>query len=345
MLSRKKHHPTPTFLEGTRGNYVRRASPPNIPSLGGRRASQQPQPETSQTSLQNSTGSSTGLSPRPHLAPLSSHSFSGLRTPDRGRLAVSQSIGNVAPLGVQENAPRISASLNNLPIRALGNSIIGNESLVSGSSPEDELPLPPNWAVEVTDSGYRYYVDHNNRRTHWLHPLARESLPPGWKKLFDLTQGVIYFYELENRIQLEHPGLQDPQPPPQQMPPEPRQLAPYPVTSNVLRAESTVENLNIIHGETPEWLRLYSQADLKFDNLLEWGLFSEGDLQKYSELMLKLHKQEVINVVIQYERLRKAILREIDQRAQGNHPLMNLMQPHPQSQPLPPPPQFQAYRS
>lgn len=59
--------------------------------------------------------------------------------------------------------------------------------------PEADLPLPPNWEVEVTLEGIRYYVDHDHRRTHWIHPLAVENLLPNWIKIFDQVHGVVYF--------------------------------------------------------------------------------------------------------------------------------------------------------
>lgn len=34
MLNRRRHQQTPTFLEGTPGLYVKRESPPRVPSTG-----------------------------------------------------------------------------------------------------------------------------------------------------------------------------------------------------------------------------------------------------------------------------------------------------------------------
>lgn len=74
----------------------------------------------------------------------------------------------------------------------IGSSILRRNP--SEPDPELDLPLPPNWEMEVTDDGYRYYVDHNNQRTHWIHPLAMENLLPGWVKIFDEHHGVVYFW-------------------------------------------------------------------------------------------------------------------------------------------------------
>ncbi|CAJ0578902.1 unnamed protein product, partial [Mesorhabditis spiculigera] len=306
MPSRKKLHKTPTFLEGTPGNYVPRVSPP--PSNPNKDGINSQSGGSSRSSLVAPIPSFPPTRQKLSAQPLSSRSFTEIRTIDRSRLTASHSIGDV---GYGPDTSRISSSLTTLPLRPLGSSILGDESLVSGSTPEDELPLPPNWSVDITEDGWRYYVDHNMRRTHWLHPLAKESLPAGWKKLFDPEKGVLYYNEIEEVFQWEHPGLQT-----QDLPPEPSQYPPMP-GQRPRRVASAVENLNILHRETPEWLKMYAEADTSLDHLLDWSLFSEIDLQNSSELMLKLHKQEAINTAIRYERMRNAISNEIDRRAQG----------------------------
>uniref|UniRef100_A0A1I7S8G1 WW domain-containing protein n=1 Tax=Bursaphelenchus xylophilus TaxID=6326 RepID=A0A1I7S8G1_BURXY len=77
----------------------------------------------------------------------------------------------------------------------------------------NDLPLPSGWDVDVTAEGFRFYIDHNNQRTTWVHPLAVENLPPGWTKIFDAVHGVVYYNEVEQRSQFEHPGVMTPNPP------------------------------------------------------------------------------------------------------------------------------------
>lgn len=260
---------------------------------------------------------------------LSSQSFSdpSKREPHRKPLASSHSIGNVESFMDQLNTESSTSvqqrfvSLQSLPGqgRQFGSSIIGDNCLVSGTPQEDELPLPPNWAVEVTADGYRYYVDHNTCRTHWIHPLARENLPPGWNKIFQPNTGVIYYNEMDGRSQVEHPGLAQPLNQPVNQP-----IVPINRTESMMvashRGESTVEHLNIIHHEeVPEWLMMYSQADTSLDHLLEWELFNTMQLEHYEEMMLKLYKQEVIDTVRRYERMRTVLNREIVRRTQP-HP-------------------------
>jgi len=87
------------------------------------------------------------------------------------------------------------------------------DGLASDDTPEEELPLPPHWDVKVTPDNIRYlsrsvlnfcryYVDHNTQRTHWLHPLKHEKLPPGWKKRFSEQEGVTYYKSVLGRLAL-----------------------------------------------------------------------------------------------------------------------------------------------
>uniref|UniRef100_A0A0M3HQD1 Protein salvador 1 n=2 Tax=Ascaris TaxID=6251 RepID=A0A0M3HQD1_ASCLU len=317
MLNRRRRHQTPTFLEGTPGRYLKRETPLPVPSCNGSfqalETGLQSVRQSTQSldhSLVSRVGGLIGTHrPKPEL---SSQSFNDSRSAHQSLvkkgLASSLSIGNVAQYGTRvgeydDGGERIaSMSLQSLPGRTISTSIVA-ESISSGT-PEEDLPLPPNWAVEVTGDGIRYYVDHNTRRTHWIHPLVKENLPPGWIKQFDTSNGVVYYNEIEGRSQLDHPGL----------------ATPVLVHTNdpgarlSQHAESTIENLNIINEDIPDWLCLYSRAPVELDYLLEWPLFRLAQLQKYDSQLRKLYKQEVIDTVIKYERFRRELSKEIARR-------------------------------
>ncbi|EYC06121.1 hypothetical protein Y032_0078g1202 [Ancylostoma ceylanicum] len=393
MFSRSKKQQLPSYIEGTQGLYVKRASPPPVPSLSSHThtlakktssatvdvsASNNNVTCTNKTSVTVSqpahvesralktesvalytdssavrphsdsalsTASTYSLPPshghlavnhldavnerKSPIANLSSQSFSdpSKREHLRKPLTSSHSIGNVESfmdqLSTEHSTPvqQRFVSLQSLPGqgRQFGSSIIGDNCLVSGTPQQDDLPLPPNWSISVTSQGYRYYVDHNTCRTHWIHPLARENLPPGWNKIFQPSSGVIYYNEMDGRSQVEHPGLA--QPLTQQIN---QPIVPINRTESMMvasrRAESAVEHLNIIHHEeVPEWLMMYSQADTSLDHLLEWDLFNTMQLEQYEEMMLKLYKQEVIDTVRRYERMRTVLNKEIVRRTQP-HP-------------------------
>ncbi|VDM15284.1 unnamed protein product [Wuchereria bancrofti] len=131
-------------------------------------------------------------------------------------------------------------------------------------------------------------------------------MPLGWTKQFDSMNGVTYHNKLDGRTQLEHPGLATP--------------VNYAQNNSAAhltrRAESTIEKLNIIGEDIPDWLRLYSRAPYELDHLLEWPLFRLPQLEQYDNQLMKLYKQEGIDIAIKYERFRREINREIARRQQ-----------------------------
>ncbi|KHN73576.1 Protein salvador -like protein 1 [Toxocara canis] len=315
MLNRRRRQQTPTFLEGTPGRYLKRETPLPVPSCNGSfqalATASQSMRQSTQSLDQGNVSRVSGLTNRPKPE-LSSQSFNDSRSAHQSLakkgLVPSLSIDNVTQYGTRvgeydDGAQRVvSMSLQSLPGRAISTSIVGESP--SGGSAEEDLPLPPNWAVEVTADGIRYYVDHNTRRTHWIHPLVKENLPPGWIKQFDTSNGVVYYNEIEGRSQLDHPGLATPV----------LVQASEPGARLSQHAESTIENLNIINEDIPDWLRLYSRAPVELDYLLKWPLFRLTQLQKCDRQLMKLYKQEVIDTVIKYERFRREISKEIANR-------------------------------
>uniref|UniRef100_A0A914Q5H1 Uncharacterized protein n=1 Tax=Panagrolaimus davidi TaxID=227884 RepID=A0A914Q5H1_9BILA len=268
---------------------------------------------------------------------LSSHSFSDASkrtelTVFRKSLTSSQSIGNVvqhetepklhlassAQNVLSSEQPRtlsypkgnrnISSSLQSLPGKIPGSSILLNQTPLSHK--DDDLPLPPNWEVRLTANNIRYFVDHNNQRTHWIHPLARENLPLGWTKLYDENLGVVYYNELERRSQFDHPGVATPASNIAEVHGSVQSIVP-----NRNKSNEDIEDLNIIsETEIPIWLQMYSEADSESDGLLNFNLFKLQQLEIFDEMLLKLFKQDAINTVIKYEKPRREINSELFRR-------------------------------
>ncbi|VDD94317.1 unnamed protein product [Enterobius vermicularis] len=321
MLSRHRRHQTPTFLEGTPGRYLKRETPPPIPICNGFK----PLLKATQSLDHGSPGPSGAKEkqnkPKTRTEISSSQSFNGSKSSHqyfvRKGLTPSFSIGNIvqqnvsAPTGHCDEHRVVSMSLQSLPGRTAFSSLDEN-FVVSTGEEELCLPLPQGWDMEVTPEGKPYYVDHNTRRTHWEHPLKQEILPPGWVKRFTQEQGVVYYNEVEDRFQYEHPCSMNP-----------RCTEEMAVQSNVYsvpqRAESTIEHLNIISEDIPDWLQLYSRAPFDLDYLLErilfqWNLFTLPQLELHEEQLRKLFKQEMINTAIKYERLGREITKELNRR-------------------------------
>ncbi|CAD5233536.1 unnamed protein product [Bursaphelenchus xylophilus] len=245
----------------------------------------------------------------------------------------------------------------------------------------NDLPLPSGWDVDVTAEGFRFYIDHNNQRTTWVHPLAVENLPPGWTKIFDAVHGVVYYNEVEQRSQFEHPGVMTPNPPhhnnshhlQQHQQPhltaksqqnsrqssqsrrstswanlqQQNQLAQRIRESASIQSIAqhqkqqqleneeqrkrssdmsrvhpmyyeTISSLNIINEDIPPWLKLYGEAPFQSDHLLKWTMFKLPQLQQFDRMLRKLYKQEVLNTVSKYERVRAEINTELLRRFEGN---------------------------
>uniref|UniRef100_A0A0N5ALH3 WW domain-containing protein n=1 Tax=Syphacia muris TaxID=451379 RepID=A0A0N5ALH3_9BILA len=291
MIGRKCRHQTPTFLEGTPGRYLKREAPPPIPVCNGMliffclipllRPVQSRDPNIAMPSTAKQVSlPHPNIQYRPKAEILSSQSFNDSKSSHqyfvRKGLTPSFSIGNI----VQQNVATVSTPYNDQRLTSMSVQSLPGRGAYSSFDDnfvvraEEQLclpPLPHGWEVEVTPEGRPYYVDHNTRRTHWEHPLKQEILPPGWIKRFSQEQGVIYYNELENRFQYEHPCLMTP-----------TNVEQFSIPSNIhpipQRTESTIEHLNIISeglfyvlfiADIPDWLKLYSRAPYDLDYLLE----------------------------------------------------------------------------
>ncbi|KAI1710858.1 WW domain-containing protein [Ditylenchus destructor] len=256
--------------------------------------------------------------------------------------SVSGPSNHPSQISIQANTNRqVSGSLQSLPgrmpIQSVGSSIL-QENYPSTADAEADLPLPHNWELTTTPDGVRYYIDHNNKRTSWIHPLAVENLVPGWIKIFDQVHGVVYYNENDHRSQFEHPGLAGPpisasqnkvsmhptasvqsmadhmiQSQQQQMPHQYHQT--HQILEEPVPTPTYVEDLNIIDNTgVPEWITMYSEAPFESDHLLDWKLFQLPQLEEFDHMLLKLYKQDAINTVIRYERPRREINHELAQR-------------------------------
>ncbi|KAL3089534.1 hypothetical protein niasHS_006918 [Heterodera schachtii] len=245
------------------------------------------------------------------------HESEGLSRQSQGRLCPSASFGNftdplmIPPIALQH-------------VYATANMV--TQANVDQSNKLDLDRLPPGWEVRLTEDGsYRYYVDHNNGRTHWIHPFAPEVLKPNWTKIFDTVHGVVYYNHVDQRSQFDHPGFIN--------------GAFLPTIHGSSSFQSLLENeqepncnkndreadeesdflgeedLNLINNEdVPEWLKLYSQAPFNSDHLLNFNLFKLNQLEAYDRMIMRLYKQDVINTVVKYEGPMSEIDNELMQR-------------------------------
>ncbi|PAV81565.1 hypothetical protein WR25_02770 [Diploscapter pachys] len=313
MFSKKKANATVSTLDGLQGRYIRRTSPPTIPTClsttnqyvtarkstdGVRRnVNANPLPPPIAASISTASANSVDFEnnncavQRPHSSSIIS-SFSTCSAP----LPVEQQMSflddeedfspiTMANLSSQSfSMPYHSPQQRFISLQSLPQNYYGSD-LIYDANTDTKRPLPPDWEVEYTKEGHIYYVDHRNHRTHWFHPYETEDLPPGWRKIFDNERGGVYYHNtMTNANTFQNP------------------------TVAVTRTESMlvssrcpddkVDNLNIIQNdEVPEWLLLYSKADDSLDHLLRWELFNADQLNEYSLMIHKLFKQQMYDTV------------------------------------------------
>lgn len=169
----------------------------------------------------------------------------------------------------------------------------------------EELPLPPGWATQYTLHGRKYYIDHNAHTTHWNHPLEREGLPVGWRRVVSKLHGTYYENQYTGQCQRQHPCLTSyyvyttSAEPPKAIRPEASLYAPPTHTHNAL-----VPANPYLLEEIPKWLAVYSEADSSKDHLLQFNMFSLPELEGFDSMLVRLFKQELGTIVGFYERYR-----------------------------------------
>lgn len=172
----------------------------------------------------------------------------------------------------------------------------------------DELPLPPGWSVDHTLRGRKYYVDHNTKTTHWSHPLEREGLPTGWQCIHSNYYGLYYINRSSGQAQYEHPCL----------------LPCYNYQPDIWYSDNAVTNFHphsvlvpanpYLQEEIPHWLAIYFQASAELDYKLRWDMFRLSELECYNAMLTRLYKQELQQIVMQYESYRSALLVEMEKK-------------------------------
>lgn len=198
-----------------------------------------------------------------------------------------------------------------------------NTSLpITNQQSHEKENLPPGWSVDYTQKGRKYYVDHNTKTTHWSHPFEKEGLPAGWEKMESLEHGVYYVNHITRQVQYENPCAQ------QYLPKfldndnenESNNCAlPVPFHTEFRTPLSLMPASPYLHAEIPYWLRVYSLADPNLDHKLEWQMFRLPELDCYQAMLNRLFKQELHNVVMNYEMYRIALMRELESRTMEDH--------------------------
>jgi scaffold protein salvador len=72
----------------------------------------------------------------------------------------------------------------------------------------------------------------------------------------------------------------------------------------------------LLNVEVPKWLKIYTTSSSEKDHIIKWNMFQLNQLMFINELITKLFKEELHNIVSKYEALRIAITFEMELRKQ-----------------------------
>uniref|UniRef100_A0AC35TKA9 WW domain-containing protein n=1 Tax=Rhabditophanes sp. KR3021 TaxID=114890 RepID=A0AC35TKA9_9BILA len=345
---RKQPPPTQAYLVGTPGKYIRRESPPRgVNTANKATTTVLPNIHLTKSTTNTTAGNinkqgiknmlSEGSSQSSNINhnevdqnndtrknnfrfDLSSHSFSNHHPAHivqkdysniRPALTSSVSIGNVV-----EYEKTSELQPNHYLTNAHGSSL-RSLAYMSGSESDEMIAMPANWTIETTKDGLTYYVDHNNRVTHWVHPFATEKLPVGWHKTFDPTEGVLYINEYQMIKQNSHPGVATNLAKIHESP-SVQSMANH--NHNYSGNDEYAEEPSLINvDDVPPFLKLYSTADTESDHLLNFNLFKLNELEHLNAMLHKLFKKEVLDVAVnRYEKFRNEINKELCSRKFDN---------------------------
>lgn len=181
------------------------------------------------------------------------------------------------------------------------------------AEPLTDEELPPGWSVSFAN-GRKYYIDHDNKTTHWSHPLG-DALPYGWQRLRSPEIGVYYFNHHTKQIQHSHPYLA-PALYHAIMPDFSRLLVPQPSPHWGGYHNGIVQPTQLV---VPEWLQLYARSPPDHDNKIKWDMFQLQQLEEFFNMLNHMFRLEVKHLARRHEICRDAIRLELLRRRSQNY--------------------------
>lgn len=216
-------------------------------------------------------------------------------------------VGGAALIKAQPHYSNISTPQLHLSDHALSHAAVASEPLT------DE-ELPPGWSVSFAN-GRKYYIDHDNKTTHWSHPLAGDALPYGWQRLRSPEIGVYYFNHHTKQMQHSHPYLA---PALYQaiVPDFSRLWVPQPNPHWGGYHNGIVQPTQLL---VPEWLQLYARSPPDHDDKIKWDMFQLQQLEEFFNMLNHMFRLEVKHLARRHEICRDAIRLELLRRRSQNY--------------------------
>ncbi|OQV15834.1 hypothetical protein BV898_10085 [Hypsibius exemplaris] len=197
---------------------------------------------------------------------------------------------------------------------------------------EESVRLPFGWSVDWTQSGRRYFIDHNTRTTHWIPPFSHSNFIGSPQRQFQRTAEEETESFLDYRD--DRPSL-----PPKTSSSSQRpavlasdlQRSSYSLSSfssspssipesvehptEPLQARQLVPPNRFLNAsELPQFIRVYARASSEHDHRIKWDMFLPEQLDQYDAMMRGLLRHESGLIVSSYDAYRAALKREIDRR-------------------------------
>jgi scaffold protein salvador len=60
----------------------------------------------------------------------------------------------------------------------------------------------------------------------------------------------------------------------------------------------------LLNVEVPKWLKIYTKSSKDKDHIIKWNMFQVHQLVYINEMITKLFKEEIHNIVLKYESMR-----------------------------------------
>ncbi|UXI17633.1 hypothetical protein NH340_JMT03576 [Sarcoptes scabiei] len=96
---------------------------------------------------------------------------------------------------------------------------------------------------------------------------------------------------------------------------------PLPLPPRPRNTECIVPANPYLTEEIPEWLYIYSKAPIEHDHKLKWDLFRLPELDCFQAMLNRLYRTDMENLVLTYEIIRNALIREIERRNSEKTPV------------------------
>jgi scaffold protein salvador len=78
----------------------------------------------------------------------------------------------------------------------------------------------------------------------------------------------------------------------------------YQAQPTLIHHQALVPANPLLHVEVPHWLKVYTKSSSEKDHIIKWNMFQVNQLMTINEMITKLFKEELHNIVLKFESMR-----------------------------------------